>query len=302
MMTEHIQTKLKNFTTEKNNMEYGKLYLCATPIGNLDDITFRTIETLKMVDLIACEDTRYSKKLLNHFEISKPLTSYFEHNKIEKGLVIIEELKQGKNVALITDAGTPAISDPGEDLVKQCADEGIDVVPIPGCVAFVNALIVSALPTGRFTFEGFLSMNRKNRIKHLEDVKDDVRTLIFYEAPHKLTRTLEDMLKYFGDRKISLVRELTKIYEEVKRTTISEALNYYTENQPKGEFVLVVEGKSEEEIEIEKTKEFEEISVNEHVDKLINEGMDKKSAIKEVAHLRNMSKRDVYNLYENERN
>lgn len=302
MMTEHIQTKLKNFTMEKNNMEYGKLYLCATPIGNLDDITFRTIETLKMVDLIACEDTRYSKKLLNHFDISKPLTSYFEHNKIEKGLVIIEELKQGKNVALITDAGTPAISDPGEDLVRQCADEGIDVVPIPGCVAFVNALIVSALPTGRFTFEGFLSMNRKNRIKHLEDVKDDVRTLIFYEAPHKLTRTLEDMLKYFGDRKIALVRELTKIYEEVKRTTISEALNYYTENQPKGEFVLVVEGKSEEEIEIEKTKEFEEISVNEHVDKLIDEGMDKKSAIKEVAHLRNMSKRDVYNLYENERN
>lgn len=283
-------------------MEYGKLYLCATPIGNLDDITFRTIETLKMVDLIACEDTRYSKKLLNHFEISKPLTSYFEHNKIEKGLVIIEELKQGKNVALITDAGTPAISDPGEDLVRQCADEGIDVVPIPGCVAFVNALIVSALPTGRFTFEGFLSMNKKNRIKHLEDVKDDVRTLIFYEAPHKLTRTLEDMLKYFGDRKIALVRELTKIYEEVKRTTISEALKYYTENQPKGEFVLVVEGKNEDELIIEKTKEFEEISVNEHVDKLICEGMDKKSAIKEVAYLRNMSKRDVYNLYENERN
>ena len=283
-------------------MEYGKLYLCATPIGNLDDITFRTIETLKMVDLIACEDTRYSKKLLNHFEISKPLTSYFEHNKIEKGLVIIEELKQGKNVALITDAGTPAISDPGEDLVRQCADEGIDVVPIPGCVAFVNALIVSALPTGRFTFEGFLSMNKKNRIKHLEDVKDDVRTLIFYEAPHKLTRTLEDMLKYFGDRKIALVRELTKIYEEVKRTTISEALKYYTENQPKGEFVLVVEGKNEDELIIEKTKEFEGISVNEHVDKLICEGMDKKSAIKEVAYLRNMSKRDVYNLYENERN
>jgi 16S rRNA (cytidine1402-2'-O)-methyltransferase len=294
--------RLKNFMMEKNNMEYGKLYLCATPIGNLDDITFRTLETLKMVDLIACEDTRYSKKLLNHFGISKPLTSYFEHNKIEKGLVIIEELKQGKNVALITDAGTPAISDPGEDLVRQCADEKIDVVPIPGCVAFVNALIVSALPTGRFTFEGFLSMNKKNRIKHLEDVKDDVRTLIFYEAPHKLTRTLEDMLKYFGDRKISLVRELTKIYEEVNRTTISEALKYYTENQPKGEFVLVVEGKSEEEIEFEKTKEFEKISVNEHVDKLIDEGMDKKSAIKEVAHLRNMSKRDVYNLYENERN
>ncbi len=302
MMTEHILTKLKNFMMEKNNMEYGKLYLCATPIGNLDDITFRTIETLKMVDLIACEDTRYSKKLLNHFEISKPLTSYFEHNKIEKGIVIIEELKQGKNVALITDAGTPAISDPGEDLVRQCADEGIDVVPIPGCIAFVNALIVSALPTGRFTFEGFLSMNKKNRIKHLEDVKDDVRTLIFYEAPHKLTRTLEDMLKYFGDRKIALVRELTKIYEEVKRTTISEALKYYTENQPKGEFVLVVEGKNEDELIIEKTKEFEEISVNEHVDKLICEGMDKKSAIKEVAYLRNMSKRDVYNLYENERN
>ena len=282
-------------------MEYGKLYLCATPIGNLDDITFRTIETLKMVDLIACEDTRYSKKLLNHFEISKPLTSYFEHNKIEKGLLIIEELKQGKNVALITDAGTPAISDPGEDLVRQCAQEGIDVVPLPGCVAFVNALIVSALPTGRFTFEGFLSVNRKNRIKHLEDVKDDVRTLIFYEAPHKLLKTLKDMLVYFGDRKIALVRELTKIHEEIKRTTLSDAVNYYEENQPKGEFVLVIEGKNEEEIIDEKSKEFDDIPIVEHVDMMIKEGMDKKSAIKEVAHLRNMSKRDVYNLYENER-
>lgn len=283
-------------------MEYGKLYLCATPIGNLDDITFRTLRTLKEVDLIACEDTRYSKKLLNHFEISKPLTSYFEHNKIEKGLVIIEELKQGKNVALITDAGTPAISDPGEDLVRQCIEHGIDVVPVPGCVAFVNALIVSGLSTGRFSFEGFLSVNRKNRIKHLEEVKNDVRTLIFYEAPHKLLKTLKDMLEFFGDRKISLARELTKIYEEVNRTTLSEAVKYYEENQPKGEFVLVIEGKNEEELTEEKTKEFEDISVIEHVDMLIKDGMDKKTAIKEVALLRQMSKRDVYNMYENERN
>lgn len=278
-------------------MEYGKLYLCATPIGNLEDISIRTLNILKSVDLIACEDTRHSLKMLTHFEISKPLTSYFEHNKTEKGLKIIEKIKDGKNVALITDAGTPAISDPGEDLVRLCAENGVDVVPIPGPAALINALIVSGLPTGRFSFEGFLSVNKKSRADHLDEVKNDTRTLIFYEAPHKLLRTLNDMSKVFGDRKIALVREITKIHEEVKRTTLFEAVKFYTENPPKGEFVLVIEGKSYEELSEEKAEEFENISVTEQINALIGEGIDKKDAIKQVAVLRNMKKRDVYNEY-----
>ena len=278
-------------------MEYGKLYLCATPIGNLEDISIRTLNILKSVDLIACEDTRHSLKMLTHFEISKPLTSYFEHNKTEKGLKIIEKIKEGKNVALITDAGTPAISDPGEDLVRLCAENGVDVVPVPGPAALINALIVSGLPTGRFSFEGFLSVNKKSRADHLDEVKNDTRTLIFYEAPHKHLRSLNDMSKVFGDRKIALVREITKIHEEVKRTTLFEAVKFYTENPPKGEFVLVIEGKSYEELSEEKAEEFENISVTEQINALIGEGIDKKDAIKQVAVLRNMKKRDVYNEY-----
>lgn len=278
-------------------MKYGKLYLCATPIGNLEDISIRTLNILKSVDLIACEDTRHSLKMLTHFEISKPLTSYFEHNKTEKGLKIIEKIKEGKNVALITDAGTPAISDPGEDLVRLCAKNGVDVVPVPGPAALINALIVSGLPTGRFSFEGFLSVNKKSRADHLDEVKNDTRTLIFYEAPHKLLRTLNDMSKVFGDRKIALVREITKIHEEVKRKTLFEAVKFYTENPPKGEFVLVIEGKSYEELSEEKAEEFENISVTEQINALIGEGIDKKDAIKQVAVLRNMKKRDVYNEY-----
>ncbi len=278
-------------------MEYGKLYLCATPIGNLEDISIRTLNILKSVDLIACEDTRHSLKMLTHFEISKPLTSYFEHNKTEKGLKIIEKIKDGKNVALITDAGTPAISDPGEDLVRLCAENGVDVVPVPGPAALINALIVSGLPTGRFSFEGFLSVNKKSRADHLDEVKNDTRTLIFYEAPHKLLRTLNDMAKVFGDRKIALVREITKIHEEVKRTTLFEAVKFYTENPPKGEFVLVIEGKSYVELSEEKAEKFENISVTEQINALIGEGIDKKDAIKQVAVLRNMKKRDVYNEY-----
>lgn len=278
-------------------MKYGKLYLCATPIGNLEDISIRTLNILKSVDLIACEDTRHSLKMLTHFEISKPLTSYFEHNKTEKGLKIIEKIKEGKNVALITDAGTPAISDPGEDLVRLCAENGVDVVPVPGPAALINALIVSGLPTGRFSFEGFLSVNKKSRADHLDEVKNDTRTLIFYEAPHKLLRTLNDMSKVFGDRKIALVREITKIHEEVKRKTLFEAVKFYTENPPKGEFVLVIEGKSYEELSEEKAEEFENISVTEQINALIGEGIDKKDAIKQVAVLRNMKKRDVYNEY-----
>lgn len=282
-------------------MEYGKLYLVATPIGNLNDLSKRAIDVLKSCDLIACEDTRYSRKLLTHFEISKPLTSYFEHNKAEKGAVIAGEIKNGKNVALITDAGTPAISDPGEDLVRLCAKEGIDVVPVPGCVAFVNALIVSGLYTGRFSFEGFLSVNRKNRMNHLEEVKDDFRTLIFYEAPHKLLKTLEDMESVFGDRKISLARELTKIHEEIRRTTLSEAIKYYSENPPRGEFVLVIEGIDRKAKEEEDAKKYDDLTISEHVEMLMGENMSKKDAIKEVARLRAMQKRDVYNIYENEK-
>lgn len=280
-------------------MSKGKLYLVATPIGNLEDITLRALKTLEEVDLIACEDTRHTLKLLNHFNISKPLTSYYEHNRIEKGRVLVEDMKNGKNIALVTDAGTPAISDPGQDLVMLCMENGVDVVPVPGAVALINALIISGMDTGRFSFEGFLSVNKKSRLEHLEDVKNDTRTLIFYEAPHKLVRTLEDFLEYFGDRNISLVRELTKMHEECKKTTISKALAYYTDIQPKGEFVLVVEGKSREEIAEEERAEFSDMTIIEHVDKLICEGMTKKDAKKEVARLRGISKRDVYNEYLN---
>ncbi len=279
-------------------MEKGILYLCATPIGNLEDISVRTLNILKQADLIACEDTRHSLRLLNHFEISKPLTSYHEHNKAEKGEILIEKLKNGTNIALISDAGTPAISDPGEDLVKRCINEGIKVVPVPGPAALINALIVSGQSTGRFTFEGFLSMNRRSRDEHLKALCDETRTMIFYEAPHKLTRTLDDMCKVFGaDRSITIVKEITKIHESVVKTTIGEAIDYYENNVPKGEFVLVISGKSQEQLQSEATKEFESLTVTQHVDSLIQQGIDKKEAIKQVAKLRGLPKRDVYNEY-----
>lgn len=276
-------------------MEYGTLYLCATPIGNLDDITVRTLNTLKECDLIACEDTRHSLKLLNHFNISKPLTSYFEHNKKEKGPFLISEMKAGKNVALVTDAGTPAISDPGEDLVKMCIEEGIRVVPVPGCVALINALIISGQATSRFSFEGFLPVNKKIRCEHLETVKNYANTLIFYEAPHKLVRTLNDMLKYFGNRSISIVRELTKIHEECVRTTISQAIEYYETNSPRGEYVLIVEGLNPDDAAEEKKMEFADMSVCDHVSEMMKAGLNKKDAMKKVAALRGISKREVYN-------
>ncbi len=277
-------------------METGTLYLCATPIGNLDDITVRCLETLKNCDLIACEDTRHSLKLLNHFNISKPLTSYFEHNKKEKGLYLVEELKQGKNIALVTDAGTPAISDPGEDLVKLCIDEGIRVVPIPGCVALINALIISGQYTGRFAFEGFLSMNKKSRREHLESAAKDTHTLIFHEAPHKLTRTLSDMLKFFGNRRISIIRELTKIHEECFYTSLEQAIQYYSENQPKGEYVLVVEGKPLKEIEEEEKSEIPFSNPLDYIKNLMEDGTSKKDAIKLAAKAFDISKREVYDL------
>lgn len=278
-------------------MNYGKLYLVATPIGNLDDMTYRAAETLKNSDLIACEDTRHSLHLLNHLGISKPLTSYFEHNKRQKGEYLVSLLKEGKNISLVTDAGTPAISDPGEDLVKLCIAEGIQVVPVPGAVAFVNALIISGMDTGRFCFEGFLSVNKKSRREHLLSLKDERRTMIFHEAPHKLKNTLADFLENFGNRRISLVKELTKVHEKCFATTLEDAVKYFESEPPKGEYVLVLEGKSDKEAAYEAAEKFAEMSVCEHVDMLIGEGMDKKEAVKEVAAQRGLPKREVYNEY-----
>ncbi len=275
----------------------GKLYLCATPIGNLGDITYRCVEVLKEVDLIAAEDTRRTLGLINHLGIEKPLTSYFEHNKKEKGEYLISEMKSGKNIALVSDAGTPAISDPGEDLVKMCAEEGIKVVPIPGAVAGINALISSALPTQRFTFEGFLTVNKRGRSEHLSSLEGETRTMLFYEAPHKLLSTLRDMREHFGNRKIALCRELTKIHEEILRTTLDDAIKMYEENPPRGEFVLVIEGKSAEDIEKEAREGWENMSVSDHVEMYIEKGIDEKEALKKVAKDRGVSKRDIYNEY-----
>ncbi len=275
----------------------GKLYLCATPIGNLGDITYRCVETLKSVDLIAAEDTRRTLGLLNHLDIEKPLTSYFEHNKKEKGEYLISEMKKGKNIALVSDAGTPAVSDPGEDLVKMCIEAEIDVVPVPGAVAGINALISSGFSTQRFTFEGFLTVNKRGRTEHLKSLSEEQRTMIFYEAPHKLLSTLRDMLIVLGDRRIALCREITKIHEEFVRTTISDAINKYEENPPRGEFVIVIEGKKSEDIEAEREAAWQKMSVSEHVEMYINQGIDEKEALKKTAKDRGVSKRDIYNEY-----
>ncbi len=272
------------------NENYGVLYLVATPIGNLEDITYRALKILGEVDFIAAEDTRHTLKLLNHFDIQKPLISYYEHNIRERGEKIIARIKEGKNAALVSDAGTPAISDPGEDLVKLCVEEGIRVIPVPGAVAGINALICSGISTKRFSFEGFLSVNKKSRIDHLESVKDSQYTLIFYEAPHKLLNTLNDMLKYFGNRRITVARELTKKFEEFLYTDIENAILHFNENQPKGEFVLIIEGTDEE----EKSSPFDKMTILEHINYYIEAGFDKKEAMKKVATDRNISKRDVY--------
>lgn len=270
----------------------GKLYLCATPIGNLLDITLRCLEVLKSVDLIAAEDTRRTLTLLNHFEISKPLTSYYEHNRKEKGIFLAEEMENGKNIALVSDAGTPAISDPGEDLVAICIEKGIEVVPVPGPVAAINALIGSGMPTGRFTFEGFLSVNKQSRREHLLSVAKEQRTMIFYEAPHKLLSTLRDFKTYFGgERKISLCRELTKIHEEFVRLTIDGAIAKYEETPPKGEFVLVIEGAPEE------IEDYSSVSVKDHVMRYIESGMSEKDAMRAAAKDRGVKKSDIYAEY-----
>lgn len=273
----------------------GKLYLCATPIGNLSDISLRCLETLKSVDMIAAEDTRHTLGLLNHFEITKPLTSYHEHNKKEKGEYIISLLRDGKNIALVSDAGTVAISDPGEDLVSLCIKNGIDTVPIPGPVAAINALIISGISTRRFAFEGFLSVNKRHRFEHLESIKKDTHTLIFYEAPHKLKSTLRDLYDAFGDRKIALVRELTKIHEEAIRTTLSEAILLYEDLAPRGEFVIVVEGAGSDVTQEENPLNL--LSVSEHVERYISSGMTSKEAIKQVSLDRQVPKREIYSEY-----
>lgn len=267
----------------------GTLYLCPTPIGNLEDITLRVIRTLSEVDLIAAEDTRHTLKLLNHLDIKKPMISYFEHNKIERGEEIIKKLESGLNVALVTDAGMPAISDPGEVLVAQCIERKIKVVPLPGPNAALTALIASGLSASRFSFQGFLTVNKRARMEHLSIASNLPDTLIFYEAPHKLKSTLADMLKVFGNRKISLCRELTKTFEEFIRTDLEGAVKLYEEKSPKGEYVLIIDGFTED-----KTEEFEDISLEELYRSYINEGMDEKEALKKAAKNKGISKRDAY--------
>ena len=280
--------------------EKGTLYLCATPIGNLGDVSARCLEVLEGVDMIAAEDTRRTLQLLNHFGITKALTSYHEHNKKAKGEYIVKLLLEGKNVAQVSDAGTPAISDPGEDLVRLCIENGITVTSVPGPVAGINALILSGLSAKRYAFEGFLSVNKRHRREHLESVKNDTHTLIFYEAPHKLKATLEDMKNAFGGgRKIALARELTKIHEEIVRTTIDGAIEIYSETSPRGEYVLVVEGAHVTGNETEASF-WQDMSIKEHVEKYIADGMTQKDAIKAAASDRGASKRDIYNDYHKE--
>ena len=275
--------------------EKGTLYLCATPIGNLGDISKRCLEILESVDLIAAEDTRRTLQLLTHFGITKALTSYHEHNKKAKGEYIISLLLEGKNVAQVSDAGTPAISDPGEDLVKLAIENGIEVTSVPGPVAGITALILSGLPAARYAFEGFLSTNKRNRYEHLESVRNDTHTLIFYEAPHKLLTTLNDMRDVFGgERRIALARELTKLHEEIIRTTINGAIEHYAEKSPRGEYVLVIEGATETS---EEECFWQDMSITEHVDKYIADGMAQKDAIKAAAQDRGVPKRDIYAEY-----
>lgn len=266
----------------------GKLYVVGTPIGNLGDMSPRAVETLEKADFIAAEDTRVTIKLLNHFGIKKELLSYYEHNKNSKGNLIIERMQKGESCAVVSDAGMPAISDPGEDLVRQARENGIEVESVPGPSALITAISISGFPCGRFCFEGFLSMNKISRRTHLEDLKTEKRTMVFYEAPHKLPATLKDMLKYFGDRQIVLVRELTKIHETVLKTTLTQAISYYEENAPRGEFVLIIEGAKQE----KKTFTLED-AVKIAKD-LIKEGKSTSSAAKEAAETTGIKKGDIY--------
>lgn len=272
----------------------GTLYLCATPIGNLGDMTFRVIDTLREVDMIAAEDTRNSIKLLNHFEIKTPMTSYHEYNKVEKADQLVTWLQAGKNIALITDAGTPAISDPGEVLVEKCIRAGIPVTSLPGCCACITALTLSGLPTRRFCFEGFLPADKKEKKFILEELKAETRTMILYEAPHHLKRTLGELYEVLGERRITLCRELTKRFETVFPTTLEEAVRYYEENEPKGEYVLVIEGIDRKLLKREEQKEWEKLTIEEHMRIYEEQGIERKEAMKRVANDRGISKREVY--------
>lgn len=272
----------------------GKIFLVATPIGNLEDISIRAINALKEVDIIAAEDTRQTLKLLNHFEIKKPLISYHEHNKKESGEKLIKRALDGENIAIVTDAGTPGISDPGEDIVRLAVENNIDVFLIPGPAALIYALVVSGISTSRFIFEGFMPRENKERRIKLQELKNEERTIIFYEAPHRLIKTLNDMYEQLGNRKIAICRELTKKHEEILRCNLSEAIEIYSQKEPKGEYVIVMEGKNKAEIEREKKEEFDKIPIEEHIQMYINQGLSKKDAIKRVAKDRNLSKSEVY--------
>ena len=272
----------------------GPLYLCATPIGNLGDMTPRAVETLRAVDVIAAEDTRNSMKLLNHFDIHTPMTSYHEYNKVEKAEKLVEQLRAGKNAALITDAGTPAISDPGEVLVKMCQESGVPVTSLPGPAACITALTLSGLPTRRFCFEGFLPSDKKEKREVLEELMRESRTIILYEAPHHLVRTLEELREALGDRDVTLCRELTKKFESVMPTTLDGALEYYKAQEPKGEYVLVLRGRSREEKRREEISVWESMSVEEHMAYYQNQGLDGKTAMKQVAKDRGVGKREIY--------
>ncbi len=278
----------------EENKNQGMLYLCATPIGNLSDITERVLETLRSVDLIAAEDTRNSIRLLNHFDIKVPLTSYHEYNKYDKAKELVDKMKSGQSVALVTDAGTPSISDPGEVLTDMCHEEGIRVTSLPGPCALVTALSLSGIASRRFVFEGFLPSDKKSRREVYGDLVNETRTIILYEAPHHLKNTLAELYENLGDRMIAICRELTKKFEEVKRMRLYEAIGYYNENEPKGEYVLILEGKPRKTIKEEKEREWSRMDINEHMAMYEAQGYDRMEAMKKVAADRGVSKRDIY--------
>ena len=272
----------------------GTLYLCATPIGNLEDMTLRVLRTLKEVDLIAAEDTRNTIKLLNHFEIKTPMTSYHEYNKYDKAAYLVQKLSEGTNIALVTDAGTPGISDPGEEIVRQAYEAGISVTSLPGACACITALTLSGLSTRRFAFEAFLPHDKKERRRILSSLKEETRTIILYEAPHHLLNTLEELYNVVGNRHITLCKELTKLHEQASRTTLQKAIEHYSTNPPKGEFVLVLEGADPEQIDASIREQWETMSVEEHMRLYLDKNIPKKEAMKLVAKDRGVSKRDIY--------
>lgn len=274
----------------------GKLYLVATPIGNLEDISCRALKILREADIIGAEDTRHSIKLLNHFDIKTPMTSYHEYNKVDKARYLVGEILSGKNVAIITDAGTPGISDPGEEIVKQCFAAEVEVSSIPGPAACITALTMSGQNTKRFAFEAFLPYDKKERAQVLSEIKNETRTIIIYEAPHHLLKTLEELYETVGDRSITLCRELTKVHENAEKTTIRAAIEKYKKTEPRGEYVLVIEGKPLREIRNEEIAAFCEMTVEEHMEMYMSQGIDKKEAMKMVAKDRGVSKRDIYDI------